>query len=90
MSDQHSQNDDDQNIRDYNTGGNSNTVATFNVFVGDLVPTVTDDDLRERFSGCGEIVNVNVIRERSTGLCKGTYSIIAHNYRKLLFVRSSH
>jgi RNA recognition motif-containing protein len=41
------------------------------VFVGDLVPTVTDDDLRERFSGCGEIVNVNVIRERSTGLCKG-------------------
>jgi len=43
---------------------------SYNVFVGDLVADVTDDDLRELFSSCGEIHTVNVIRD-TRHQCKG-------------------
>jgi len=45
--------------------------VTYNVFVGDLVPEITEEDLQEKFGGCGEIQAVNVIRDNRTNQCKG-------------------
>lgn len=47
--------------------------STFNIFVGDLPVSITEAQLLEHFNTYGEIKNVNVIRDRVTGACKGTF-----------------
>jgi RNA recognition motif-containing protein len=42
-----------------------------NIHVGNLDFSVTEDDLRSLFSPFGEVSNVNIIMERSTGRSKG-------------------
>ena len=42
-----------------------------NIHVGNLAYNVTEDDLRDAFSGFGEVSAVNVIKERSSGQSKG-------------------
>ncbi len=42
-----------------------------NIFVGNLKPEVTEDDLRPLFEAHGQVSSVQVIRNRDTGLCKG-------------------
>lgn len=44
---------------------------TFNVFVASLAREVTDDDLRNVLQECGEIISLNVVRDKSTGQSKG-------------------
>jgi RNA recognition motif-containing protein len=41
------------------------------IHVGNLAYNVTEDDLRTLFSGFGEVSEVNVIKERSSGQSKG-------------------
>jgi RNA recognition motif-containing protein len=50
------------------------SVHTYNIFVGDLPPTITENQLRDHFSKFGEIKLVNIIRDKTTGSCKGTHS----------------
>ena len=45
---------------------------TYNVFVGDLAPNITESLLRSHFSQYGDIKLVNIIRDKVTGACKGT------------------
>lgn len=42
-----------------------------NIYVGNLAPNVTEEDLKALFSGFGEISAVNIIKERSSGQSKG-------------------
>lgn len=42
-----------------------------NIHVSNLDISVTEDDLRGLFSPFGEVSNVNVVKERSTGRSKG-------------------
>jgi RNA recognition motif-containing protein len=44
---------------------------TYNVFVGDLAPNITESLLRSHFSQYGDIKLVNIIRDKVTGACKG-------------------
>jgi len=41
------------------------------VYVGNLAYNVNEDELRGLFSQCGDIENVNLIKDRSTGRSKG-------------------
>mmetsp|Transcript_15615 Transcript_15615/g.26924 ORF Transcript_15615/g.26924 Transcript_15615/m.26924 type:complete len:467 (-) Transcript_15615:632-2032(-) len=45
--------------------------ATYNIFVGDLVSDVSEDDLRKAFEPCGEVVSVHVIRYQGSPNSKG-------------------
>jgi len=47
------------------------TSATYNIFVGDLSPDVTDEDLRDAFSPYGALHSVSVTKDRTTGFAKG-------------------
>ena len=42
-----------------------------NIFVGNLVYSATEDDLRQRFEQYGVVDKVNVITDRDTGRAKG-------------------
>jgi cold-inducible RNA-binding protein len=42
-----------------------------NIYVGNLAPDVTDDELREAFAPFGEIASVKVIRDGATGESRG-------------------
>jgi len=42
-----------------------------NLYVGNLPYQTSEDDLREAFSGFGEVTSVNVITDRETGQSKG-------------------
>ncbi|MGC9965252.1 MAG: RNA-binding protein [Syntrophobacteraceae bacterium] len=42
-----------------------------NIYVGNLAFNVTEDDLREIFSGFGDVSAVNIVKERSSGQSKG-------------------
>jgi len=44
---------------------------TWNVFIGDLAPETTDEDLTAAFSSCGPIQTVNIIRNKGDKVCKG-------------------
>lgn len=46
-------------------------VDSFNVYVGDLPGDVADDELRTLFESFGTILDVRVMRDRASGLCKG-------------------
>jgi len=42
-----------------------------NIYVGNIAPDTTDDELREAFAPFGEIASVKVIRDGSTGESRG-------------------
>jgi hypothetical protein len=42
-----------------------------NIYVGNLAPDTTDDELREAFAACGEIASVKIIRDGATGESRG-------------------
>lgn len=41
------------------------------IFVGGLAWAATDEDLKEAFSACGEVISANVVRYPDTGRSKG-------------------
>ena len=45
---------------------------TYNIFVGDLPHNITESQMRDHFCKFGDIRLVNIIRDKITGLCKGT------------------
>eukprot|EP01128_Nolandella_sp_AFSM9_P009373 TRINITY_DN5984_c0_g1_i1.p1 TRINITY_DN5984_c0_g1~~TRINITY_DN5984_c0_g1_i1.p1 ORF type:complete len:515 (-),score=152.40 TRINITY_DN5984_c0_g1_i1:74-1591(-) len=45
--------------------------ASFNVFLGDLHGAVTEEELQGAFGGCGQILEVRIIRDKITQQCKG-------------------
>jgi hypothetical protein len=49
-------------------------VQTWNIFVGDLQPTTTEQHLRDAFSPCGPIHAVYVRRDKYSGLSKGMFN----------------
>lgn len=44
---------------------------SFNVFVGDLPPDATEEDLRSAFESAGDVLEVRVMRDRVTNMGKG-------------------
>lgn len=42
-----------------------------NIYIGNLSPKTTEDDLREAFAAFGEVDNVNVIKDKYSGESKG-------------------
>ena len=42
-----------------------------NLYVGNLSPKVTEEDLKSNFSGAGEVVSVNIIRDKFTRESRG-------------------
>ena len=42
-----------------------------NIYVGNLLDSATEDDLRQAFSQHGEVSDVNIIKDRETGRCRG-------------------
>ncbi len=42
-----------------------------NIYVGNLSPEVTEDDLREAFESFGQVTSVKVIKDRFTGEPRG-------------------
>lgn len=54
-------------------GADSGTPShTFNIFIGDLPANISETQLREHFETYGEIKTVNIIRDKSSGACKGS------------------
>jgi cold-inducible RNA-binding protein len=41
------------------------------LYIGNLSGNVTEDDLRANFSAAGNVLSVNIIKDRLTGLSKG-------------------
>jgi RNA recognition motif-containing protein len=41
------------------------------LYIGNLSSKVTEDDLRSNFAGAGNVLSVNIIKDRLTGLSKG-------------------
>ena len=41
------------------------------LYVGNLAYSVSEDDLRQAFSACGDVDSVNLIMDRDTGHSKG-------------------
>ncbi len=44
---------------------------TMNIYVGNLSPATTEDELREAFDAFGQIESVNIIKDRDTGRSRG-------------------
>jgi RNA recognition motif-containing protein len=42
-----------------------------NIYVGNLTPEVTEEDLREAFKAFGQINSVNIIKDRYSGRSRG-------------------
>jgi len=42
-----------------------------NLYVGNLSPDITEDDLREAFKSFGEVASVNVIKDKFSGSSRG-------------------
>lgn len=42
-----------------------------NIYVGNLSPQTTEDELREAFSGFGQVETVNIIKDRFSGESRG-------------------
>ncbi|MHC4458808.1 MAG: RNA recognition motif domain-containing protein [Planctomycetota bacterium] len=42
-----------------------------NIYVGNLAPQTTEDELREAFSGFGQVETVNIIKDRFSGESRG-------------------
>jgi nucleolar protein 12 len=41
------------------------------IFIGNLPFAVSEEQVYEKFSDCGEIVNVRIVRDKSTNVGKG-------------------
>jgi hypothetical protein len=48
------------------------TYPTYNLFIGDMTPDFTEADLYEAFQQAGPIHSVNVVKDKQTGLAKGS------------------
>lgn len=42
-----------------------------NIYVGNLSHDVTEDDLRQAFESFGEVISINIIKDRFTGESRG-------------------
>jgi len=42
-----------------------------NIYVGNLSPEVTEDELREAFTAFGQVTSVNIIKDRYSGQSRG-------------------
>ncbi len=42
-----------------------------NIYVGNLSPETTDDDLRQAFEACGQVESANVIKDKYSGESRG-------------------
>jgi len=42
-----------------------------NIYVGNLERDLTEDDLRQSFEGFGQVLSVNIIKDRITGESRG-------------------
>jgi RNA recognition motif-containing protein len=42
-----------------------------NIYVGNLSSEVTEEDLRQAFEGLGQVVSVNIIKDRYSGESRG-------------------
>ncbi len=42
-----------------------------NIYVGNLSPEVTEDELRELFTAFGQVASVNIIKDRYSGQSRG-------------------
>ena len=42
-----------------------------NIFVGNLSPETTEDDLRQAFEAFGQVISVKILRNRATGESNG-------------------
>lgn len=58
-------------MQDVTAANDTSSLQTYNIFVGDLAPTITEAQLKDHFSQYGEIKLVNIIRDKITGACKG-------------------
>ncbi len=45
--------------------------AAVNIYVGNLSYEVTEEDLKQAFEDFGQVVSVNIIRDRYSGLSRG-------------------
>jgi RNA recognition motif-containing protein len=45
--------------------------VTMNIYVGNLSSEVTEEDLRQAFEGFGQVVSVNIIKDRYSGESRG-------------------
>jgi RNA recognition motif-containing protein len=41
------------------------------IYVGNLAPETTEDDLRQAFAAFGQVTSVNIVNEKFTGVSKG-------------------
>jgi cold-inducible RNA-binding protein len=41
------------------------------LYIGNLDPKVTENDLRDAFAACGTVVETNLMKDRSTGWSRG-------------------
>jgi hypothetical protein len=55
-----------QRLRDSTKGG-----ASMKIYVGNLPPEVTEQELREEFATFGEVASVNIIKDKYTGHPRG-------------------
>lgn len=44
---------------------------SMNIYVGNLSPETTEDDLRQAFGAFGQIISVKILRDRATGKSNG-------------------
>ncbi|MDH5377464.1 MAG: RNA-binding protein [Gammaproteobacteria bacterium] len=42
-----------------------------NIYVGNLTYSLTEDELKDAFAAFGEVVNVNIIKDKFSGQSKG-------------------
>ncbi len=59
-------------------GGGGGSGGSRSVYVGSLPPSVTERPLRDYFSGFGDVSDVRVVRDRSTGISRGFAFVSFH------------
>jgi len=42
-----------------------------NIYVGNVSPTVTEEDLKEAFKAFGQVTSVNIIKDKFSGRSRG-------------------
>ena len=59
-------------------------MATGKLFVGNLPWKITEDELRDHFSQCGEVYSVKIIKDRETGRSRGFGFIEMNDHLKAM------
>jgi RNA recognition motif-containing protein len=54
-----------QGIKEFSKGGD------MNIYVGNLSPEVTEDELRQEFTAFGQVTSVNIIKDKYSGRPRG-------------------